>query len=626
MGGMGGMGGMNGMGGRRVLSAEPRRPLDRGAMRTVGETMPPLLACAAVLMAVNAVFDALLLADAVRWRIVACDVGTIALCLFVRSIWKRWPDAHRFSDAVALAVGALLAANTLETIRETHDVVYTAHIVLLIICAGSVVDSTVWLATFTLSVLYAWSLVALASASGAALLAHAFGLVGASVASGALHWMRVRTHAKIGLRRARDRIRGERLRRAFSSARRELAHRRHAEVEGERLREQLLHAQKMDAVGRLAGGVAHDMNNVLTSITTVGELLLDDGSLDVVGRDDVESILGAAKRGAALTRNLLAFSRRGKHVSEVLEASALIDGARHLLARTQPVEIQLEVDLRDEGARIEGDPSQLAQAIVNLCVNAADAMPDGGVIRIRTARTTLQGTEARRRAVAPGDYLMISVQDSGAGMDSETRRLAFDPFFTTKPQATTSGLGLPMVYGTARSHGGSAEVESRRGEGTTVTLHLPRAQSKAASDSVAPPSGRRPDIGDRSVLLVEDEPSVRAAARRILERTGLRVRPAENGRRALEAWAIEGPFDLVVLDMAMPVMGGKEFFFHLRRMAPGARVLLVSGLAGDGDAADALAAGALGFVEKPYTPTALSSAVRTALTRQVPSAVSDIGS
>jgi signal transduction histidine kinase/ActR/RegA family two-component response regulator len=595
-------------------------------MRTIGQTMPPLLACAALIMAVNAVFDALLLADVVRWRIVACDVGTIAVCLFVRSMWKRWPDAQRFSDVVVLVVGAVLAANTLETIRETHDVVYTAHIVLLIVCAGSVVDSSAWLVAFTLSVLSAWSVVALASASGAALLAQAFGLVAASVAGGAFHWMRVRTYAKIGLLRARDRVRGERLRRAFSSARRELAQRRHAEVEGERLRDQLLHVQKMDAVGRLAGGVAHDMNNVLTSITTVGELLLEDGRLDVVARDDVESILGAAKRGAALTRNLLAFSRRGKHVSQVLAASALVDGARHLLARTLPAEIELEVDLRDDGAHIEGDPNQLAQAIVNLCVNAADAMPDGGVIRIRTARATLLGTEARRRAVAPGDYLVISVQDSGSGMDSETRRLAFDPFFTTKAQATTSGLGLPMVYGTARNHGGSAEVESRKGAGTTVTLHLPCAQTTGASDSVAPPSGRRPDIGDRSVLLVEDEPSVRAAARRILERSGLRVRPAENGRRALEAWATEGPFDLVVLDMAMPVMGGKEFFFRLRRLAPGARVLLVSGFAGDGGAVEALAAGALGFVEKPYTPTALSNAVRAALTREVPAGASDVGS
>jgi two-component system cell cycle sensor histidine kinase/response regulator CckA len=263
---------------------------------------------------------------------------------------------------------------------------------------------------------------------------------------------------------------------------------------------------------------------------------------------------------------------------------------------------------------------------VNLCINAAEAMPDGGVIRIRTARVKLEGSEAHRRAVAPGEYLVISVHDSGAGMDSETRRHAFDPFFTTKPEGTTSGLGLAMVYGTARNHGGSAEVESRVGDGTTVTLHLPCVAERPVIESVAPPSGRRPDLSERTVLLVDDEPSVRAAAKRILERMGLRVRPAENGRRALEAWTAEGPFDLVVLDMAMPIMGGKEFYFRLRRLAPEARVLVVSSFASDSEAGEALAAGAMGFIEKPYTPTALSRAVRTALTRELPSTTRELGS
>ncbi len=606
---------------RRVLPEDLRKPLERA----LGETMPPALACAALIMVLNAAFDAGVLSAPTRWRIVACDLGTATLCLFVRAVLKRLSVAHRFSDLVAVVVGGLLAANAIETIRQTHDVVYTAHLVLLLVCAGSVVESAAWLVAFTAAVMVGWAAVAIGCASGAGLLAQTFGLVAAAIAGGAFHWARARTYTKIGLLRARDRIRSERLRKAYSSARHELEQRRQAEVEGERLREQLLHAQKMDAVGRLAGGVAHDMNNVLTSMTTVGELLLEDGHLDAVGRDDVEIILNAARRGAALMRNLLAFSRRGKHVPELLDARAVIDGARHLLASALPSEIEFAVELQDSGARIEGDAGQLAQAIANLCLNAADAMPDGGSIRIRTSRASLQGEEAVRRGVTPGDYLVIAVQDKGSGMDSETRRLAFDPFFTTKAQAATSGLGLPMVYGTARSHGGSAEVESRKGEGTTVTIHLPCATEKAASDSVAPPSGPRADLSDRTILLVDDEPSVRAAARRILERSGLRVRVAENGRRALETWTAEGPFDLVVVDMAMPVMGGKEFFFRLRRLAPTARVIVVSGFSKDGEAAEALAAGALGFVEKPYTPTSLSRAVRAALTREFAPSAGKVG-
>ena len=254
-------------------------------------------------------------------------------------------------------------------------------------------------------------------------------------------------------------------------------------------------------------------------------------------------------------------------------------------------------------------------------------MPDGGVVRIRTSRVVLEGLEAERRGVEPGDYMVIAVQDSGTGMDSETRRLAFDPFFTTKAQAAPSaGLGLPMVYGAARNHGGSAEVESRKNEGTTVTLHLPCARPKASSDSVAPASGPRADLANRTVLLVDDEPSVRAVARRILERSGLRVRAAENGKRALDAWTAEGPFDLVVVDMAMPVMGGKELLLRLRRLAPTARVLVVSGFTGDGEAAEVMAAGALGFVEKPYTPTSLSRAVRAALTRDIAPSAGKVGS
>jgi signal transduction histidine kinase/ActR/RegA family two-component response regulator len=605
-----------------VLPDDLSKPLERA----LGEMMPVVLGCAAAVMVLNAAFNAIVLPMTVRWGIVGCDIGTAAFCLFLASIWRRWSAAHRFSDPIATFIALVLAADAIWTIHRTHDLLRTANLVLLIVCASSVLRSVRWLVTLTLAVVTAWSVVATESTSGTAAFANAFGLVAAAITAGLLQWMRVRTYAKVGLLRARDRVRGERLRDAVSAVKFELSQRLRAETEGEKLREQLLHAQKMDAVGRLAGGVAHDMNNMLTSITTVGELLLEDGRLDDVGRDDVKSILGAARRGAALTRNLLAFSRRGKYASDVLDAGGLIDGARHLLAPTLPAEIELEVDLQDGDARVEGDANQLVQAIVNLCINAADAMPDGGVIRVRTALVKLEGSEAHRRAVAPGEYLALSVHDTGAGMDSETRRLAFDPFFTTKPEATTSGLGLAMVYGTARNHGGSAEVESRVGDGTTVTLHLPCVAEGRGVESVAPPSGRRPDLSERTVLLVDDEPSVRAAAKRILERMGLRVRAAENGRRALEVWTAEGPFDLVVLDMAMPIMGGKEFYFRLRRLAPEARVLVVSGFAADSEAREALAAGAMGFIEKPYTPTSLSRAVRAALTRELPSHARELGS
>jgi len=247
-------------------------------------------------------------------------------------------------------------------------------------------------------------------------------------------------------------------------------------------------------------------------------------------------------------------------------------------------------------------------------------MPDGGLLWVRTQRVSLAGSEAHARAVAPGDYVAISVSDSGPGMDSETRKAAFDPFFTTKPFGEGAGLGLATVYGTARNHGGSAEIESVRGGGTTVTLHVPCADEHQVDHfSSAPPSGPRRDVRGKSVLLVDDEPAVRGAAKRILARMGLRVREAENGRRALEAHAAEGPFDLVAAQMVMATMGGKELFMRLREMAPEARVLLVSGFAPDDAASVLLEAGAVGFLEKPFTAAGLTRAVRAALTNAVQS-------
>jgi len=595
--------------------------------RATDEAVRAVLAVVVPIMLLSAVFDGASLPAPEGRYIVGGDLVTAAASALARVAWKRSPGLRRRAAALSFSLGVTMAANAIATMWVSRDVQYTAQLVLLIVCASSVFDSAPWLLAFAAVAVAGWCPFAARIASGGAFATALFGLALASIAAAVFHWTRVRIHSRVGVLQARDQRRRDRLRKALQRARSELEQRRRAEVEGGRLRDQLLQAQKMEAVARLAGGVAHDMNNVLTSITTIGEVLLEDDRLDPVARDDLASMLSAARRGATLSRNLLAFSRQGKYSSDILGVAALVDSARHLLARTLPEEIELEVELQDVDLQVEGDANQLVQAIVNVCTNAADAMPDGGVIWIRTAGVELGGDEAHRRAVAPGAYVAIRVQDTGPGMDSETRRVAFEPFFTTKPQGGGAGLGLAMVYGTARNHGGHAEVESAAGGGTVVTLHLPRATRRVAGDSAAPPpSGPRADLGARSVLLVDDEPSVRAVAKRILERIGLRVHTAENGRRALAVWTADGPFDLVVLDMAMPVMGGREFFSRVRKLDPTARVLLVSGFAPDDDARELLAAGALGFIEKPYTPTSLTRAVRSALAREPPASAGELGS
>ena len=435
-----------------------------------------------------------------------------------------------------------------------------------------------------------------------------------------IYLTRVVAYRRVALLQLRDRRRGERLRVALERARRELDARTRVETEDAKLREQLLQAQKMDAVARLAGGVAHEVNNALASISTVSGLMLEDERLDPVARADLGSIVDAAGRAAELTRKLLAVGRKGKYTTQILDPGELIDAARASMAERLMAPVTIEVRLHHGAARIDGDSAQLVQALRSLLVNAADAMPDGGMLTVQTAVVALSGRDAHARAVAAGDYVAFMVQDTGAGMDSETRRAAFDPFFTTKPFGEGAGLGLPTVYGTARTHGGSAEISSARGRGTTVTLHVPCANAEPDLDTVGPPSGPRRDISACSVLVVDDEPAVRGAARRILERMGLRVREAENGRRALEVYAAEGPFDLVVCDMVMPAMGGRELVSRLRAKEPGARVLLVSGFAPDEDARSLLETGALGFLEKPFSAAALTRAVRGALSSHPPAA------
>jgi CheY-like chemotaxis protein len=243
-------------------------------------------------------------------------------------------------------------------------------------------------------------------------------------------------------------------------------------------------------------------------------------------------------------------------------------------------------------------------------------MPDGGTVGVRTSVVALEGAEAHRRAIAPGMYVAFAVTDSGEGLTSEDRQRAFEPFYASETDNVGTGLGLAMAYGAARNHGGVAEIESSKGRGTIVTLHLPLAEvdaRPAAVQSSAPEGSPRTDLRGKTVLLVDDEASVRAVARRILERMELRVHEAENGRRALVAYTAEGPFDLVVVDLTMPLMGGTELFSRLRAIAPGVRVVVVSGAAARDEAMHLVAQGALGIVEKPYTPGGLARAVRAAL-------------
>jgi CheY-like chemotaxis protein len=274
-----------------------------------------------------------------------------------------------------------------------------------------------------------------------------------------------------------------------------------------------------------------------------------------------------------------------------------------------PKGVTFETRVADPGPVVEGDPTLITQALVNLCLNSVDAMRGVGHVTLSATHVEIGAERATQLEIAPGRYVSIAVTDTGSGMDATTQKRIFEPFFTTKEVGRGTGLGLPMVYGTVRSHGGAVDVESQVGSGTTVTIYLQAVDP--AIDAPSPVTRATPDAlgtAEGTILVVDDDERIRKVGRRILEGRGYRVLEAGDGRQALELYA-RAPVHLVVLDMAMPVMGGAECFAALRQLDANARVLLASGYTIEEDARRCLAAGAVGFLDKPYSLEALTTAV-----------------
>ncbi len=389
--------------------------------------------------------------------------------------------------------------------------------------------------------------------------------------------------------------------------------------EREAMEQQLRQGQKMEAVGRLAGNMAHDFNNLLTTILATYELMagaIPEGS---ELREDLETIHGAAARGASLTAKLLAFSRRKPLEVQALDVDRQLGEFHRLLRRLVPENVELRLHLGAEGAAARADPGAVEQIVMNLVTNACDAMPGGGRLEVTTASAALDEEFCRGRpGSAPGDYVAVAVRDSGAGMDEETLRRLFEPFFTTKAVGKGTGLGMAMVYGLVKQQGGYLDVASRLGAGTTVTVFLPRTHGAAAAP-VAPAEAPTRGAGE-TILLVEDEPALRRAATRVLTRSGYAVLGAADGREALDMVERGARADLVITDMVMPRLGGSDLIRELRQRIGGIPVLVTSGYPGrNGEAPAEVPAGAH-FLAKPWTTVELLAAVRRALAAREPTA------
>jgi PAS domain S-box-containing protein len=379
--------------------------------------------------------------------------------------------------------------------------------------------------------------------------------------------------------------------------------------------EQLRQSQKMEAIGSLAGGIAHDFNNLLTAILGYCDLALEGIAAGSTASSDVAEVRRAAQRAAELTHQLLAFSRRQVLKPRVFALSDAVEQTEKILRRLISENIVLELSLDDRSAHVRADPTQLEQVILNLVVNARDAMPCGGRLRIAAGMMSFDASHPTIGAALPaGTYAMLTVTDTGTGISGEIRERIFEPFFTTKPRGQGTGLGLATVYGIVQQSGGGIEVASVPGNGTTFILYFPVAD---VSDAPAPAPARARDVGARgegTILLAEDDDAVRAIARETLERAGYRVLAAQDGSRAIGlADAHAGPIDLLLTDVVMPGMNGRELAQTLGARHPGLRVLFASGYA-DNVLLDqnALAPG-VALLDKPFTPAELAAKVRDVL-------------
>ncbi len=406
------------------------------------------------------------------------------------------------------------------------------------------------------------------------------------------------------------RLPGDRLGVAFE----DISAQARAESEREQLEEQLHHSQKMEAIGQLAGGVAHDFNNLLSAILGYASLLRMEAPPESRVHEAALTIEQAAERAAELTRQLLGFARRGKLQNKVVDLHETLAEVNRLLERTIEKNIRIVQRLNAPRSTVQGDPSQLQQVLLNLAVNARDAMPDGGdlVFESRLVELDEEGA-ARFTGAVPGTYVAVSVIDVGTGIAHEHMPRIFEPFFTTKEQGKGTGMGLAMVYGIVKNHGGFVDVESEPGAGAVFTVYLPAVKRAAPGEGPAPaPEG--PVSGTAHVLLVDDEDVVRRMGTAILSRLGYRVTAVTNGVEAVDYYTQHGAsVDLVILDMVMPEMGGHECFRALKRLDPGVRAILSSGYGFDGKVSELIDEGMLGFIQKPYRVAELSSLVANAL-------------
>ena len=390
----------------------------------------------------------------------------------------------------------------------------------------------------------------------------------------------------------------------------DITERKRMEGEKERIQSQLLHAKKMEAIGTMAGGIAHDFNNILTVILGNAQLITMDLDPTDSHYELLKEIEKQGMHASTLTRQLLGFARGGKYEVNPISLNKLVRGSSTAFGRTKK-HIPIHLTLQEDLPPVEADAGQIEQVLMNLYMNAAYAMPDGGDLYLETRAVSNEKIKVRPSQMKSGEYVLLSIRDTGLGMDNETRERIFDPFFTTREMGRSTGLGLASVYGIIENHKGYINVKSEKGLGTTFEIYLPISENEATKPVKI---AARIIKGTETILLVDDEEQVLKLGVLILNTLGYTVLEAENGREAVDAFKREkDKIDLVILDIIMPDMGGDKVYNLLKEINPDIKVLLCSGYSIDGHATEILELGCNGFIQKPFTVEALSYKIREIL-------------
>lgn len=534
-------------------------------------------------------------------RVMLLDQIVIAISalIFWLSHTRRIPQAwvHVLSATLALSV----AANTSRSVviyGESSDLQYMTAVA---IGGAAIVVSRRWLAVVLVGTMALALPAVLAVCTHDGVVDFVVGQLGASIVAVIIFTGRVRGQRKLLKYRIHDASKTRDLKAALRRAEREFEEHQVAEKQKLALMDQLRQAQKLEALGTLAGGVAHDINNVIGAITAIASTTVQELPQGAAGRIEWVQILVAARRATTLTRNLVRFARQDQPKNAAFLIDEVVLEVEALLRRTLAKHIELRANCGCAGWAIMGDAGLISHALMNLCLNSADAIRERGSITIETKALELGAVEAQALGVSLGEYVELLVRDDGHGMSPDILERAFEPFFSTKENKRRSGLGLPMVYGTIQQHQGIVRVESQLGQGTQISLILPALRKSVApverkAQKVLRIESRRP-----VALFVDDEPLLRRAGRRMLSNLGYEVMLAANGRDALDHFEKHSQrIGVVVLDVAMPVMSGAECCRELRRIDPSIPVVLASGFPKGHDLQSLLAVPMTRYVRKPY--------------------------